>query len=86
MKDLESGEEDIGVSLAGLSWPLFIGGHVSRIWSGSIQISSYNMNYNMTLTRPLFHGPLPEQASMVPTSWALVFIPLSVAAEILSKS
>jgi hypothetical protein len=25
--------------MAGLSWPLYIGGQVSRIWSGSIQIT-----------------------------------------------
>jgi hypothetical protein len=30
---------NLDVSLAGLSWPLFIGGQVSRIQSGSIQIS-----------------------------------------------
>jgi hypothetical protein len=29
---------NLGVSLAGLSWPLLIGGQVSRYWSGSIQI------------------------------------------------
>jgi hypothetical protein len=28
---------NLDVSLAGLSWPLFIGGPVLRIWSGSIQ-------------------------------------------------
>jgi hypothetical protein len=58
--------------------PLFIGGQISRIRSGLIQISSYNTSYSMTLTRPIFHGTLPEQASGVPTSWDLVFIPLSV--------
>jgi hypothetical protein len=30
---------DLNISLAGLSWPLFIGGQVLRIQSGSIQIS-----------------------------------------------
>jgi hypothetical protein len=39
---------NLDVPVAGLSWPLFIGGQVSRIWSGSIQISLYEMDYNMT--------------------------------------
>jgi hypothetical protein len=30
---------NLNLSLAGLSWPLYIGGQVSRIWSGSIQIT-----------------------------------------------
>jgi hypothetical protein len=30
---------NLDLSLAGLSWPLYIGGQVSRIWSGSIQIT-----------------------------------------------
>jgi hypothetical protein len=30
---------NLNLSLAGLSWPLYIGGHVSRIRSGSIQIT-----------------------------------------------
>jgi hypothetical protein len=29
---------NLNMSLAGLSWPLYIGGQVSRIRSGSIQI------------------------------------------------
>jgi hypothetical protein len=29
---------NLNLSLAGLSWPLYIGGQVSRIQSGSIQI------------------------------------------------
>jgi hypothetical protein len=36
------------VPLAGLSWPLFIGGQVSRILPGSIQISLHEMDYNVT--------------------------------------
>jgi hypothetical protein len=35
---------DLDVSLAGLSWPLLICGQVSRIRSGSIQISLYKMD------------------------------------------
>jgi hypothetical protein len=36
---------NLNLSLAGLSWPLYIGGQVSRIQSGSIQItmSVYNI-------------------------------------------
>jgi hypothetical protein len=30
---------NLNMSLAGLSWPLYIGGQVSRIRSGSIQIT-----------------------------------------------
>jgi hypothetical protein len=30
---------NLDMSLAGLSWPLYIGGQVSRIWSGSTQIT-----------------------------------------------
>jgi hypothetical protein len=30
---------NLDVSLAGISWTLFIGGQVLRIWSGLIQIS-----------------------------------------------
>jgi hypothetical protein len=37
---------DLDVSLADLSWPPFIGGQVSRIRSGSIQISLYKIDYN----------------------------------------
>jgi hypothetical protein len=45
---------NLNLSLAGLSWPLYIGGQVSRIWSGSIQItifvydiiSYFNYNYD----------------------------------------
>jgi hypothetical protein len=39
---------NLDVPLAGLPWPLFIGGQVSRIRSGSIQISLYNTDYNTT--------------------------------------
>jgi hypothetical protein len=37
---------NLNLSLAGLSWPLYIGGQVSRIRSGSIQItvSVYDIN------------------------------------------
>jgi hypothetical protein len=37
---------NLNLSLAGLSWPLYIGGQVSRIRSGSIQITSsvYDIN------------------------------------------
>jgi hypothetical protein len=40
---------NLDVSLSGLSWPLFIGGEVSRIQSGSIQISLYKTDFNMIL-------------------------------------
>jgi hypothetical protein len=39
---------DLNLSLSGLSWPLFIGGQVSRSRSGLIQISLYKMNCNTT--------------------------------------
>jgi hypothetical protein len=32
---------NLNLSLAGLSWPLYIGGQVSRIRSGSIQITIF---------------------------------------------
>jgi hypothetical protein len=32
---------NLNLSLVGLSWPIYIGGHVSRIRSGSIQITMY---------------------------------------------
>jgi hypothetical protein len=35
---------NLNLSLASLSWPLYIGGHVSRIWSGSIQITMFVYN------------------------------------------
>jgi hypothetical protein len=37
---------NLNLSLAGLSWPLYIGGQVSRIQSGSIQITAsvYDIN------------------------------------------
>jgi hypothetical protein len=38
---------DLDVSLVGLSWPLYIGGQVLRIRSGSIQISLIKMDYYM---------------------------------------
>jgi hypothetical protein len=34
----------LNLSLAGLSWPLYIGGQVSRIWLGSIQITMFEYN------------------------------------------
>jgi hypothetical protein len=46
-------------------------------------------DYNYTSASLLglcFYGLLPEQNSGVPTSWALVVIPLSVTPEILSES
>jgi hypothetical protein len=39
------------VSLAVLSWPLLIGGQVSRNRSGSIQISLHHIDYNTSLNR-----------------------------------
>jgi hypothetical protein len=39
---------DLNVSLASLSWPIFIGGQVLRNQSGSIQISLYKMDCNTT--------------------------------------
>jgi hypothetical protein len=39
---------NLNVSLAGLSWPLFIGGQVSRNRSGSIQITLYKTDCNTT--------------------------------------
>jgi hypothetical protein len=77
---------NLDVSSDGLSWPLFIGGHVSRNRSGSTQIDLHHSNYITTLSRLIIHWPLPEQASGVLTTWASVFIPLSVAPEILPKS
>jgi hypothetical protein len=59
---------------------------VSRNRSGSIQISLHHINYNTTLRRLVLHGLLPEQASGLLTVWASVFIPLSVALEILHES
>jgi hypothetical protein len=37
---------NLNLSLAGLSWPLYIGGQVSRIRSGSIEITAsvYDIN------------------------------------------
>jgi hypothetical protein len=32
---------NLNLSLAGLSWPLYIGGQVLRIWSGLIQITVF---------------------------------------------
>jgi hypothetical protein len=40
---------DLNLSLADLSSPLFIGGQVSRNWSGLIQISLYKTDCNTTL-------------------------------------
>jgi hypothetical protein len=89
---------NLDASLAVLSWHLFIGGQVLRILSGSIQISLYKTGYNTIsyfnydyalisiLDLASFHGLLPEQASGVPMSWVLVFVPLLVAPEILSES
>jgi hypothetical protein len=39
---------NLNVSLAGLSWPLFIGGQVSRNRAGSIQITLYKTDCNTT--------------------------------------
>jgi hypothetical protein len=37
---------NLNLSLAGLSWPLYIGGQVSRIRSGSIQITVFAYDIN----------------------------------------
>jgi hypothetical protein len=37
---------NLNLSLAGLSWPLYIGGQVSRIQSGSIQITLFVYDIN----------------------------------------
>jgi hypothetical protein len=42
------------VSLAGLSWPLLIGGQVPRNRSGSIQISLHHIDYNTSLYRLVY--------------------------------
>jgi hypothetical protein len=42
------------VSLAGLSWPLLIGGQVSRNRSDSIQISLHHIDYNTSLYRLVY--------------------------------
>jgi hypothetical protein len=42
------------VSLAGLSWPLLIGGQVSRNLSGSIQISPHHIDYNTILDQLVY--------------------------------
>jgi hypothetical protein len=51
------------VSLAGLSWPLFIGGQVSRIQSGSIQTRRiwqfiYQFSYSNTIQFDFYLGPI----------------------------
>jgi hypothetical protein len=41
---------NLNLSLAGLSWPLYIDGQVSKNQSGSIQFNTnYNADYNMIL-------------------------------------
>jgi hypothetical protein len=57
----------------------------ANAWA-TMLVSLYNRSYNMTQTKTISHGPLLEHASGVPTSWALVFIPLSVAPKILPES
>jgi hypothetical protein len=47
---------DLDVSLAGLSWPLFIGGQTSRIWSGSIQITYVGLHYDFHIRLLLHFG------------------------------
>jgi hypothetical protein len=37
---------NLNLSLAGLSWPLYIGGQISRIRSGSIQITVFVYDVN----------------------------------------
>jgi hypothetical protein len=37
---------NLNMSLAGLSWPLYVGGQVSRIQSGSIQITMFVYDIN----------------------------------------
>jgi hypothetical protein len=39
-------KQNLDLSLAGLSYPLFIGCEVSRVQSGSIQISLFKTDYN----------------------------------------
>jgi hypothetical protein len=79
---------NLDVSLAGLSWPLFIGGYVSRNRSGSIQtchIWQFTYQFHIEVHHNLnsilglcFYGPLPEYTSGVPILQASVVIPLSV--------
>jgi hypothetical protein len=37
---------NLNMSMSGLSWPLYIGGQVSRVRSGSIQITVSVYNFN----------------------------------------
>jgi hypothetical protein len=37
---------NLNLSLAGLSWPLYIGGQILRIWSGSVRITIYVYDIN----------------------------------------
>jgi hypothetical protein len=78
----------LNLSLAGLSWPLFIGGQVPRNRSGEYKLVLYKMYYNtisyfdydyalIFILGFSFHRLLPEQTSGILMPWALVFIPLS---------
>jgi hypothetical protein len=53
---------NLDVSLADLSWPLFIGGQVSRLRSGSIQITyvglHYDFDFQLQLHFGLYLGPI----------------------------
>jgi hypothetical protein len=54
---------NLDVSLASLSWPLFIGGQVSRIRSGSIQTCriwrfTYQFPYSNTIHFDFYPGPI----------------------------
>jgi hypothetical protein len=85
---------NLDVSLAGLSWPLFIGGQVSRIRSVryKLHIAVYTVismfDYNYTLASVLglyFYGLLPEPTSGLLIQQALVVIPLSVSVRALER-
>jgi hypothetical protein len=87
---------NLDVSLADLSWPLFIGGQVSRFQSGPIQIHHIMVVYILfpysnttnvsSYLRPIFIWALTQIYPRVPTRWALAGVPLSVAPKILSES
>jgi hypothetical protein len=57
---------NLNLSLASLSWPLYIGGQVSRNRSSSIQITMRitirSRISTMTILGPSFHGLLPKRA------------------------
>jgi hypothetical protein len=57
---------NLNLSLAGLSWPIYIGGQVLRIRLGLIQITIpftiWSCILNVTVPGPSFHRLLPEWA------------------------